>query len=164
MTTCLNAGAGLTGICQLQAVYCQGCVESAKKVADAMIRRRDEKIASMVLRLDEARRLMTKYGVHSDACNANHDTPCVCPLSCKWADFKEKPKCERVSPPDGRDWCLTHDLPFGECSEKRNDEICACRHDKNQHVKTQDGRRNECLASDSLGRPICTCAVFMEQV
>lgn len=54
----------------------------------------------------------------------------------------------------------------GDCDQdhKRNHEICSCLHDKGQHVKTKDGKRNECLASDGLGRSICKCMVFMEQV
>lgn len=49
---CPNASnRGLAGICTVGPMYCQGCVESAKRVADGMIAHRDEKLKAANLQL-----------------------------------------------------------------------------------------------------------------
>ena len=100
------------------------------------------------------------YAKHLKTCAVyiGQEIPCDCGFICGTGmpfgqsgvpDFCTKPKP-----------CPEHSSK----NEKRNDETCACLHDISQHVKTQDGQRNECLASDCLGRSICKCMVYMAKV
>lgn len=51
---CPNASdRDLAGICTVGPMYCQGCVESAKRVADGMIAHRDDKVQQLLLQIGE---------------------------------------------------------------------------------------------------------------
>lgn len=76
---CPNAGnRDLAGICTVGPAYCQGCVESAKRVADGMIDYRDEKIKVLNLQVGEMQKAIdgiapyckVKYGMPEEAVNA----------------------------------------------------------------------------------------------